>query len=218
MFLNDDGEFLIDYDLAKEFYKQLLNVLPENIGAILTPMEVSDWNFEKSGSLTETDLVMKAESSLWSQAGVNKLLFGGGEDPSASTLELSTVNDQAIIFRVLRQIERWINKQLKQMSGTYKFRINLLDVTRFNKKEMHDQYLKDGQYGLPARSAIMATSDLGQTELQSMAYLENVVLNLSEHEVPLISSNVQTGDGGRPTAEESGDDLGDAGEASREQR
>lgn len=216
--VNDDGEFLIDYDLAKEFYKQLLNVLPENIGAILTPMEVSDWNFEKSGSLTETDLVMKAESSLWSQAGVNKLLFGGGEDPSASTLELSTVNDQAIIFRVLRQIERWINKQLKQMSGTYKFRINLLDVTRFNKKEMHDQYLKDGQYGLPARSAIMATSDLGQTELQSMAYLENVVLNLSEHEVPLISSNVQTGDGGRPTAEESGDDLGDAGEASREQR
>lgn len=216
--VNDDGEFLIDYDLAKEFYKQLLNVLPENIGAILTPMEVSDWNFEKSGSLTETDLVTKAEASLWSQAGVNKLLFGGGEDPSSSTLELSTVNDQAIIFRVLRQIERWINKQLKQMSGSYKFRINLLDVTRFNKKEMHDQYLKDGQYGLPARSAIMATSDLGQTELQSMAYLENVVLNLKQHEVPLVSSNVQTSEGGRPTAEESGEKIGDAGEASREQR
>ena len=64
----------------------------------------------------------------------------------------------------------------------------------------------------------MATSDLGQTELQSMAYLENVVLNLSQNEVPLISSNVQTGEGGRPTAEESGDALGDAGEASREQR
>lgn len=216
--VNDDGEFLIDYDLAKEFYKQLLNVLPENIGAILTPMKVSDWNFEKSGSLTETDLVTKAEASLWSQAGVNKLLFGGGEDPSSSTLELSTVNDQAIIFRVLRQIERWINKQLKQMSGSYKFRINLLDVTRFNKKEMHDQYLKDGQYGLPARSAIMATSDLGQTELQSMAYLENVVLNLKQHEVPLVSSNVQTSEGGRPTAEESGEKIGDAGEASREQR
>ena len=212
------GNFLIDGNLAKDFYKQLLNVLPENIGAIMTPMEVDDWDFNNAGGMTDSDIVAKAESSLWAQAGVNKLLFGGGDDPSASTLALSTINDQAIVFRVLRQIERWINRKLKWLSGTYKFRINILDVTRYNQKEMHDQYIKDGQYGLPSRSAIMATSGLQSTDLKGMEYLENVILNLSEYEVPLKSSNVQSSesaDVGRPKLDDTA--LTDAGEQSREQ-
>lgn len=40
--MNDaDGSFLIDYDTAKEFYDMMSNVLPSNIGAILTPMKIS---------------------------------------------------------------------------------------------------------------------------------------------------------------------------------
>lgn len=40
--VNDtDGSFLIDYDTAKEFYDMMSNVLPSNIGAILTPMKIS---------------------------------------------------------------------------------------------------------------------------------------------------------------------------------
>lgn len=206
------GEFLIDYELAKEFYHQLENVLPENIGVILTPMGISAWDFEKSGMNSESSLVTNAEAVFWSQAGVNKILFGGGEDPSANTLGLSTISDQAIVFRALRQIERWINRKLKSLNGTVKFKINLLDVTRYNQKEMHDQYLKDGQYGLPTRSAIVATSGIAQAEAPSLAYLENSVLEMFKYEIPLQSSNVQSGDPGRPE----GETVSDEGEASRE--
>lgn len=210
------GEFLIDYELAKEFYHQLENVLPENIGVILTPMTISAWDFEKSGANSESDLVTNAESQFWSQAGVNKILFGGGDDPSANTLGLSTISDQAIVFRALRQIERWINRKLKTLSGTVKFKINLLDITRYNMKEMHDQYVKDGQYGLPMRTAIAASSGIAQAELRSLAYLENDVLNMPDYEVPLKSSNVQSGndDAGRPQS----DNVGDEGEVSREKK
>lgn len=45
--VGDDGTFLIDYDLCKEFYDMLCNVLPENIGAIMSPMKISSWDFEK---------------------------------------------------------------------------------------------------------------------------------------------------------------------------
>lgn len=38
---------MIDYDLCKEFYDMLCNVLPENIGAIMSPMKISSWDFEK---------------------------------------------------------------------------------------------------------------------------------------------------------------------------
>ena len=176
--VGDDGTFLIDYDLCKEFYDMLCNVLPENIGAIMSPMKISSWDFEKSGAVSGSDDVAKAENSMWKQAGVNNILFGGGEDPSSSTLSLSTVNDQMIVFAMMRQIERWINRKLKSVSTAVKFKVNILDVTYFNRQEVHDRLVKDGQYGMPVRSAIMATSGYSPSDVENMQYLENTVLNL----------------------------------------
>ena len=85
---DEDGSFLIDYETAKEFYDMMSNVLPPNIGAILTPMKLTDWNFDKSGVNSDTNEVAKAEATLFAQAGVNKILFGGGDEPDASTLNL----------------------------------------------------------------------------------------------------------------------------------
>lgn len=218
--IGSDGTFLIDYDLCKEFYDMMCNVLPENIGAFMSPMKVTDWNFEKSGAVSGTDEVAAAENSMWQQAGVNKILFGGGEDPSSSTLNLSTINDQMIVFMMMRQIERWINRKLKSVSSSIKFKINILDVTYFNRVEMHNQYLKDGQYGLPVRSAIMATAGYSPSDLENLSYLENTVLELNKNEVPLTSSNTQSAadnEGGRPTNESEGLPLTDSGENSREQ-
>ena len=218
--IGSDGTFLIDYDLCKEFYDMMCNVLPENIGAFMSPMKVTDWNFEKSGAVSGTDEVAAAENSMWQQAGVNKILFGGGEDPSSSTLNLSTINDQMIVFMMMRQIERWINRKLKSVSSSIKFKINILDVTYFNRVEMHNQYLKDGQYGLPVRSAIMATAGYSPSDLENLSYLENTVLELNKNEVPLTSSNTQSAadnEGGRPTNKSEGLPLTDSGENSQEQ-
>lgn len=218
--VDKDGTFLIDYDLCKEFYEMMCNVLPENIGAFMSPMKVTDWNFEKSGAVSSSDDVEKAESSMWTQAGVNKILFGGGEDPSSSTLQLSTVNDQMIVFMMMRQIERWINRKLKSVSSTIKFKIKILDVTYFNRAEMHDRFIKDGQYGLPVRSAIMATAGYSPSDLENLQYLENTILELNKKEVPLTSSNTQSSsdsDPGRPTNQSKGEVLTDSGENSKEQ-
>lgn len=217
--VDKDGTFLIDYDLCKEFYDMMCNVLPENIGAFMSPMKVTDWNFEKSGAVSGSDDVEKAESSMWTQAGVNKILFGGGDDPSSSTLELSTVNDQMIVFMMMRQIERWVNRKLKSVSTAIKFKINILDVTYFNRAEMHDRFMKDGQYGLPVRSAIMATAGYSPSDLENLQYLENTVLELNTKEIPLTSSNTQSSDSdpGRPTNKSKGESLTDSGENSQEQ-
>lgn len=214
--VGSDGAFLLDYEMCKEFYDMLCNVLPSNIGAIMSPMKISSWDFDKSGAVSETDEVEAAESSMWQQAGVNKILFGGGDKPSSSTLALSTVNDQMIVFGMMRQIERWLNRRLKFLATNIKFKVNILDVTYFNREEAHSRYLKEGQYGLPVRSAIMATSGYSPSDLQNLQYLENTVLALADNEVPLVSSNVQSGEGGRPTNKSEGRNLSDAGENSED--
>lgn len=220
----NDGTFLIDYDLCKEFYDMLCNVLPENIGAFMSPMKVSDWNFEKSGAVSNVNEVDNAERSMWVQAGVNSILFGGGDKPTSSSVELSTVNDQMIVFTMMRQVERWVNRKLKSIGGgQYKFKINILDVTYYNRDEMHNRFIKEGQYGMPVRSAILATNGYSPSDIENMAYLENSILKLSEREIPLRSSNTQsdsgddiTDDGGRPTNKSKGEKLTDAGEKSKD--
>lgn len=220
--LGDDGAFLIDYNDAKEFYDMMSNVLPPNIGAILTPMKISSWNFEKSGVNSDTNEVAKAEAAFFTKAGVNKILFGGGDDPSASTLELCTVNDQMIVFAVIRQLERWVNRKLKSVSSSYKFRINFLPVTHYNVAEMHERYLKDATYGMPTRTAALATAGYAGTDYENMAYLENEILGLGNGEIPLKSSNTQSGsagdEGGRPTNASSGKGLTDAGNTSADRQ
>ena len=220
--LGDNGEFLIDYNDAKEFYDMMTNVLPPNIGAILTPMKLTDWNFEKSGVNSDTNEVAKAEATFFTTAGVNKILFGGGEDPSATTLNLCTINDQMIVFAVMRQLERWVNRKLKSVSSSYKFRINFLPVTHYNIAEMHERYLKDATYGMPTRTAALATAGYAGTDYENMTYLENDVLGLGNDEIPLKSSNTQSGsagdEGGRPTNASKGDGLSDAGNVSADRQ
>lgn len=220
--LGDKGEFLIDYNDAKEFYDMMTNVLPPNIGAILTPMKLTDWNFEKSGVNSDTNEVAKAEATFFTTAGVNKILFGGGEDPSATTLNLCTVNDQMIVFAVMRQLERWVNRKLKSVSSSYKFRINFLPVTHYNIAEMHERYLKDATYGMPTRTAALATAGYAGTDYENMTYLENEILGLSNGEMPLKSSNTQSGsagdEGGRPTNASKGEGLSDAGNVSADRQ
>ncbi len=220
--LGDKGEFLIDYNDAKEFYDMMTNVLPPNIGAILTPMKLTDWNFEKSGVNSDTNEVAKAEATFFTTAGVNKILFGGGEDPSATTLNLCTVNDQMIVFAVMRQLERWVNRKLKSVSSSYKFRINFLPVTHYNIAEMHERYLKDATYGMPTRTAALATAGYAGTDYENMTYLENEILGLGNGEKPLKSSNTQPGssgdEGGRPTNASKGEGLSDAGNVSADRQ
>lgn len=220
--LGDKGEFLIDYNDAKEFYDMMTNVLPPNIGAILTPMKLTDWNFEKSGVNSDTNEVAKAEATFFTTAGVNKILFGGGEDPSATTLNLCTVNDQMIVFAVMRQLERWVNRKLKSVSSSYKFRINFLPVTHYNIAEMHERYLKDATYGMPTRTAALATAGYAGTDYENMTYLENEILGLGNNEIPLKSSNTQSGsagdEGGRPTKASKGEGLSDAGNVSADRQ
>ena len=85
---------------------------------------------------------------------------------------------------------------------------------------MHDRFMKDGQYGLPVRSAIMATAGYSPSDLENLQYLENTILELNKKEVPLTSSNTQSApesDPGRPTNQSKGEVLTDSGENSKEQ-
>lgn len=212
--LNDDGTYQFPYENAEKYYNMLGSVLPENIGLALTPMEIGEHSFEKSGTANSTNIVADAETNFWSAGGVSELLFNSQKSSSA-TIGNSIKTDEEIVYAIFRQLERWINRKLKQESGTYKFKIQLLDVTIFSRKEYVELLLKNGQYAMPVINKLCACMGDSPADVEAMAFLENEVLQYHFKLVPLVSSHTQSGDGDVGAPQVSDEDLSEAGEKSR---
>lgn len=215
--LNDEGEWQIDLDKAKEFWRNLDSVLPEEIGSVLTPMPISKISFEKANT-GDTDTIAEAERNLFSAAGVSSLLFNN-DKASANALTLSIKADQAITFGIVKSIEDVVNRYIQAQPFGKNFKVTFLDCSTFNRKELSDSYLKACQYGIPMISYYAAAQGLNPSELDCMSFLENDVLGLADMFRPLqssatMSSDNATDEGGAPHKDI--DELGESGEQHRE--
>lgn len=207
--MQDDGSWGIDLDKAKEFWRNLDAVLPEEVGSVLTPMPIDKISFERTHT-GDTDTIADAEQNLFTAAGVSSLLFNN-DKASANALLLSIKADQAITFGIVKSIEDAVNRIIQAQSYGKNFRVNFLDVSPFNRKEVGDAYLKAATYGLPTISAYAASQGIGQAELDGMSFLEGTVLGLPDLFRPIqsstqmssadLESKAATDEGGAPTKE-----------------
>ena len=76
--LDDDGNYNIDYEKAVKFFKNMDAVLPEEIGAVLTPMDITKISFERTHPGT-INTIEDAEQNLFTAAGVSSLLFNNAK-------------------------------------------------------------------------------------------------------------------------------------------
>lgn len=220
----DDGGWGIDLKKAREFWSNLDEVLPEEIGSVLSPMDIEKISFERANN-GEANTVSEAEENLFTAAGVSSLLFNN-KKASANALSLSIKADQAVTFEIVKNIETALNRLIQYQSYGKNFRINFLDVSPYNRKEMGDAYLKAASYGLPTISAYAASQGIGQAELDALSFLEGTVLNLQSMFKPIRNSaqmgsdslegNGATDEGGAPTKDIG--ELTDSGEQSSENK
>lgn len=215
--MDDDGDWKLDYDKAKEFWRNLDSILPEEVGSILTPMQIDKISFERSNT-GDTNTIAEAEQNLFTAAGVSSLLFNN-EKASANALSLSIKADQAITYGIVKSIEDMVNRYIQSLSYGKNFKVTFLDVSPYNRKEAGEAYLKACQYGVPLVSYYCASQGLSQSEMDCMNFLENTILDIKSTFIPLQSSSTQSSsstsdEGGSP--EKDIDELTDSGEQSRE--
>ena len=220
--MEKDGTWGIDLDKAKEFWRNLDSVLPEEVGSVLTPMPINKISFERSNT-GDTDTIADAEQNLFTAAGVSSLLFNN-EKASANALLLSIKADQAITYGIVKSIEDVINRFIQSQGYGKNFKVNFLDVSPYNRKEVGEAYLKAASYGLPTISMYAASQGLGQAELDAMSYLEGQVLGLQDIFRPIQSSTQMgskdldkkgaTDEGGAPQKEIG--EITESGEQNRE--
>lgn len=202
----NNNDFMIDRDMMMYFHNMAVDVVPENVGVITSPMKIEPLKFDRDK--VDNDGVAKAERDFWSGNGTSQLLFNADKSTSQGLL-MSIKTDEEIVFGVLTQIERWVNRFLKFQFSDLMFNIDILDVTHFNQSDKHKMYLESAQFGIPVKSHIGATLGLSPIEIMNMAYLENDILELHEKFIPLMSSHTMStkditgnkGEDGRPPKE-----------------
>lgn len=211
--MTDEGEWGIDLTKAREFWSNLSGVLPPEIGSVLTPMNLEKISFEKSGSNSDEDTVVKSEQALFSAAGVSSLLFNN-DRASANSLLLSIKADQALTYGIVKRVGDALNRYIQEQPYGKYFKINFLDISPYNRKEMGDAYLKAASYGLPTISAYAASQGIGQAELDSMSFLEGQILGLQDLFRPIQSSTQLSSDDleGKGATDEGGAPQKDIGE------
>lgn len=76
--LDDEGNYNLDYDKAVKFFRNMDAVLPEEIGAVLSPMDIDKISFERTHPGT-INTIEDAEQNLFTAAGVSSLLFNNAK-------------------------------------------------------------------------------------------------------------------------------------------
>ena len=219
LLMDDEGRWLIDEKKAEAFFSNLSSVLPEQVGAVLSPMPVDKLDFDKAAASDDSDTVAQAEENVFTAAGVSSLIFNNAK-ASANALLISIKADQMLTFGLVKSIENVLNRYIQWLPYGKNLKIEFLDISTYNEKEAADMYLKGCQYGAPMISRYCAALGIDQGEMESMNYLENELFDFPTKFKPLINSaQVSQNDGtgnpvGRPRKDNT--ELTDSGEQSRE--
>lgn len=218
---DEDGVPLLDFEINEQYFNHIVsNIGNSGIGVFMSPFKINDFSFASTATADKND-VTEAEQALYDAAGVSGGLFLSNIT-SSSSITLSVKPDEQIAYSMLLQFQRYFNKKLKKMDLPYGFKIEFTAQSIFNNTEYVDRYAKAAQYGLCTKTTYGTALGLSPSDMYNLTYLEEDILNLGVKKWthPLVSSSVQSGVesdlGGRPTAEESGNSIGEAGEQTRE--
>ena len=212
--VDSNGVPTVDWALAQQYYQQLCNVLPPYVGATISPMKIEGFDFDKNSGTSDVDTVSRAEKQFWFDTGTSSLLHGSDVSNTAGALKLSIRADEELMFGMMAQAERLINRMLKSMSGTVKFKIQFLPVTIFNQEEQIGFWKDAALSGVPgSKVAYAAALGIHQADLPGMDYVERTLVGTDDW-MPLLNGyTIGNSEGGRPAASDT--KLGDAGEATR---
>lgn len=182
--------FALKMSTANLFYQMTRDSIADSVGIFYTPMDFESISFSNSQT-SSRNKVAEATEQLFDGLGFSQLLFNSD---NATTLKLSIKIDEGQLFKFYRQIEQWVNrKMIYNFKGNW--RCQLIDATVFSKEELIDQYLKLATYGVPVVPFLCAVVGMNQVDIQALNYIQNDILQISSTFLPLMSSNVQSGDG-----------------------
>ena len=214
-------DLALSLTLAQKFYNKALEVLPEEIGLVLSPgMDVDSVSFDKNAT-SDTNAIADSYQNLMEQTGISQI-FDSSRLTGASSVKMSMLSDALMATRgLMDQVAAFVNERIQMEYANSTAYIKFINVTEYTRDDRIAQIEKAANSGLSVKMEYMAL--LGYDPLEAIAsdWIETKLgLSTSRFINPLVSSHTQTSgssnEGGAPTKD--GGELTDDGEASRDKR
>lgn len=209
---NNPDDMAISLTLAKNFYNKAVELLPEEIGCILSPMPVDSVTFDKSAT-SESDAISDAYSNLMSNAGVSQIM-DSSRLTGQSAVKASMMCDVMFATKgIIQQINAFVNERIKLKFPSTQMVFKYTDVTAYTKADRISELQKACEFGLPFKLELAMM--LGQDPLENyaMGWLEDKMgLAITRWTHPLVSSHTASAGsdtGGAPIKDDG--DLSDEG-------
>lgn len=204
---NEENQISMGDEIITPFTNMVKQVVPETYGVVPVPMDL-ELVESKSTVADDVNKVDQNVENYYSEAGVPKAIISSAS--SGSELKLSMKVDSSDIYRIYRQIEAWVDLQMKlrgYIYTDYQFAYNIIPTTIFDVNDNIDLQLKLAQASIVNKSKLAASSGINPAKMLGNTVLENSILgDIFDSWQPLKSSYTQSesdsDNGGRPMMDE----------------
>lgn len=213
------NDFSVDLDLALAFMKKINDALPDNVGYGLSPLDLDTIEF-KDNDASDTNVLSKAYSNLIEANG--SIILNSNRITNSTSFKLAMLAECEDAMAPVTQLNAWLKFYLKYNHNVETIAVEYSDISPYFMNDEIDKYTKLAGLGLPIKTELASMVRANPQKSMGMNYLEQNLLKLGTQNWinPLVSTNTQSGNptdtGGAPTAEESGKELTDEGEATRD--
>lgn len=212
------NDFEIDLDLAVSFMKKINDVLPNNVGYGVSPMELKTIEF-KDNDASDTNTLSKAYSNLIESNG--SIVLNSNRITNSESFKKALQVECIDAMEPINQLNAWLNLYLKYNFSIENVVVEYSNISPYFMNDEIDKYTKLAGLGLPIKTELAAMVNADPQKSIGMDFLERQLLKLGTERWTntLVSANTQSSastEGGAPTAEEKGEELTDEGEASRD--
>ena len=219
---NTPDDFAIDLNLANDFYKKLLEIMPDGVTLGLSPMELDVIEFKGNTEAEDTNTLSKAYSNLIESQG--SIVLNSNKITNSESFKRAMMVECIDAMKPVLQINAWINLYLKLVYNIEGWVVEFSDVSSYFIDDRIKTLKEASTYGMPVKLEYMSLLGSNPIKERGMSYIENMLgLGVTDWTSPLISSNTQSGvdpsnDGsqGAPTKDDG--DLSDEGMRSRDRK
>lgn len=203
---NDEDQISMGDELISKFVEMACSILPERFGVIPSPMDLQLIE-PKSTISDDKNKVEQAVENFYGEAGVSKALISSAS--SGSELKLSMKVDSSDIYRIYRQIESWVDLQMKlrgYIYNDYQFVYRILPTTVFDVDDYVDRQLKLAQASLPVKGNLLSAMGINTAKMIGNSFTERIFKEDIFDKWEVLKTSYTTAsdnsEGGRPMNED----------------
>ena len=183
----DSDQWAVDVDLAVDYYKKLVDTLPDYVGAAITPIPLDTISFSDDQS-SDTTKVQKATKEVLNTSGGAQILNSSTISGAEAFRSATRSDTEFAISSLLGQIQGWTNRMISyHVSNPAK--VKFFEVSAYTKDAFKESLQKDLQYDSTKILAINTLNGISELDTLSLNFLGNDILDLTNKFKPLVSAN-----------------------------